>query len=656
MHLTQILDPTAKLRVVIHNHQRLLGDRLLMTPLIRDLRATYPNWRLVVDVENDIAWRNNPHAEQIVTPGRSIEGKVDFTAHVGPMKATQGSRANGLHITRAFAQSFILQSGLPVHDGPFKCDLHLSAAEQAWQPVSGPCWVINCDTANMGAKRWVTERWRDLVRLLPHITFVQVGLPQDTRIDLSDEPNVIGLVGQTDERQLMALVAGATGCVSLVSSLQHIAAAFDKPCVVLAGGREPRSFCAYPAQHHIDRLGMLDCCRDRSCWKNSIEACVDREMFHPESGKVVKTDIPRCMRMIATEEVAAGVRGFYQGGRLVADTVDTAMLDTKAFAAAPRRRLLRIVSNGKFLGGAERSVAHIARLFDERDWSVEIATRQPICAEMQAAMPAATATGDVSSPCDVLLFYASDMVFDVHKPEFASLAAARAERRVMALTYKLGKAPTEPWCQGWDRYLFLCSTLRDEFIKQSVDLPKTTKVLAPPVELAPFLAAKPNYEGSVRVVRWSSQGDKKWPDSTAAMLAGCPEAQFYFMPGPANLPRDSPAPNLTGVAYGQMPPDQVAALGNLFVYLLPDGYSDQGPRVIVEAMAAGLPVMADRRWGAKDRVTMETGWLIDDHSQAIEIINHLTPELLAAKGVAARQRAQSEFDPQRWVEAIIGGN
>ena len=642
MQFEHILDPTARYRVVLWNHQQLLGDRLLMTPLVRDLKATYPNWRLVVDVENDIAWHNNPHLEQIITPGKQVQGKVDFQFKVGPLRATQGSRSNGLHITRAFARSFITMTGLPVTDGPFKCDLHLSEAERTWRPVTGDYWVINCDTANMGSKRWVAERWRQLVRSLPELTFVQVGLPGDTRIDLSDEPNVIGLVGQTDPRQLMALVYHSVGCVSLVSSLMHIAAAFDKPAVVLAGGREPRSFAAYPAQHHIDRIGMLQCCRDSACWKNSIEACKDK-----------LRDVPRCMRMIEVDEVADAVLGFYRGGRLTSESKERAVLDAPALAAAPRRRRIRIVSNGKFLGGAERSVCSIARMFHDDDWDVQIATRQPICEPMRKEIPFAAVTSDVSSPCDILLVYASDMVFDFDKGEFGPLGACRAERRVMALTYKLGKVATEqaPWTFGWDKYLFLCSAMESAFLDRLTVPVAPTTVLAPPVDLAPFLKVKPSYDGPVRVVRHSSQGDNKWAMSTESLVNDCPAASFDFMPGPSWLaPRD----RLTQRSPGALPVPHFLAGGNLFCYLLPDGYSDQGPRVIVEAMAAGLPVIADKRWGAKDRVTPETGWLIDDHAKAIEIINTVTPEVLTAKGRAARERATTEFDPHRWVAEIKG--
>ena len=76
--------------------------------------------------------------------------------------------------------------------------------------------------------------------------------------------------------------------------------------------------------------------------------------------------------------------------------------------------------------------------------------------------------------------------------------------------------------------------------------------------------------------------------------------------------------------------------------------------MIVEAMAAGLPVIAENRDGAADRVTDETGWLLDSHDEAVDLIRGLTPEILAARGAAARVRALGEFDKWIWYHVIKG--
>jgi ADP-heptose:LPS heptosyltransferase len=655
MQFIETIDVTAPLRVLLKNHQELLGDRMGLTALVRDLKATYPHWQIYVAVDDATVWRNNPHVAGIVLPGEPDPAKIDMAVDVGPFRATQSSKHNGVHFMRAWNYGFIRATGLPVHPGPLKADLHLSAEERAYQPVAGSYWVFNADTNNMGSKRWPAERWRELIRSLPEIRFVQVGLAKDLIEDYSDEPNVTSLVGRTDVRQLFALVAHAEGCVSLISSLMHVAGAFDRPCVVLAGGREPATFEQYPAHYFIQRVGLLPCCRALACWHNSITACTDRveTPAGPNS---------RCMTTIAPADVRRGIELYYEGGRL--ENPKSKHQSTGGFETRPYQlrgpRVLRIVTNGKYLGGAERSCLAIARMFRAQDWQVEIATRQPMCAEMAAAFdPVAVRTDRVSAPCDVLLWYASDQVYDAHLPEFELLVNAHARRKVMALTYKLGRVPELPWAKDWDGYLFLSSAMRGSFAAKSKMVNSKSEiinskcqVLAPPVDLAPFLALPLGSRPGVRIVRHVSQGDAKWPGDTEALIRACPSARFEFMPPPVWL---EPMDNLGRFPYGAMPVPQLLAGGNLFLYLLPDEYTDQGPRVVVEAMAAGLPVLCQRRDGCADRVTEETGWFVRTAAEAAEIVNTVTPEILAAKGRAARARAQTEFDPEKWYGAIAGG-
>ncbi|UCE36668.1 MAG: glycosyltransferase, partial [Thermoplasmata archaeon] len=130
-------------------------------------------------------------------------------------------------------------------------------------------------------------------------------------------------------------------------------------------------------------------------------------------------------------------------------------------------------------------------------------------------------------------------------------------------------------------------------------------------------------------------------------------AHFFFMPGPSWMKIDR---NISISPY-QCKTEKVAEFlgkGNCFWYLLPAGYTDQGPRVIVEAMAAGLPVIAENRDGAKDRVTTETGWLIDKHDEIVDLLHSIEFEDLRQKGIAARRRAIENFKPGLWYEKITG--
>lgn len=611
------------MRILLKNTQVMLGDRLMFTPVVRDLKKQHPDWELMVESFGPEIWVNNPHIH------RGNE-KPDKEFNIGPGKVTRGSKTNGLHITEAFRMSLQEQLGEQIKQGPFKPEIFLSDTEINDRTIKGHYWVINIDCGPFSAKRWRHERFQEVADKLGFITFVQVGLEKDNEYRLKG-PNVIDMIGQTKIRELFRLVYHSAGCISLVSSLMHVAAAFDKPCVVLAGGREPFNFEKYANHRYIDMTGILPCCQKTACWHNSITACEN----------IQSDNIAKCMDMIEADDVIREIIYYYQGG----------ILKRPGNKPAHKRPLLRIVTNAKCLGGAERSVIEIARQFINKNWRVEISPATFMGADFKQALPEGAAINrHVSGPCDVLLLYCSDMVWNFDKSEFDVFKRLRAARKVMAVTYKLGKAGQEPWTIGWDKYLFLSSDLKDKFLVRQPGA--DTGVLAPAVDIEPFLKIRPDYNGGLRMVRHSSQGDAKYPASLEII---CKEssAHFFFMPGPSWM---RPERNITLYPY-RNGPDKVAEFlgkGNCFLYLLPAGYTDQGPRVIVEAMAAGLPVIAENRDGAKDRITTETGWLIDKHEETADLLHSITYEELRRKGTAARTRAIETFSAKKWFNLIVG--
>ncbi|KKM74645.1 hypothetical protein LCGC14_1398210, partial [marine sediment metagenome] len=99
------------------------------------------------------------------------------------------------------------------------------------------------------------------------------------------------------------------------------------------------------------------------------------------------------------------------------------------------------------------------------------------------------------------------------------------------------------------------------------------------------------------------------------------------------------------------------AQGNVFWYHLPEGYEDQGPKVIMEAQAAGLAVVADNHSGAKDRVVNGSGFLCDDFEHHLKYLKSLADGLMIREGmgIGGRKHAKKEYNPQNWIKEIIGG-
>jgi len=268
----------------------------------------------------------------------------------------------------------------------------------------------------------------------------------------------------------------------------------------------------------------------------------------------------------------------------------------------------------------------------------------------------------------VLFVYADDMIWEFAKPEYEDIFGnSNADKKIMMLNYRRGSVGQAPWTIGWDKYMFLNSTQEKELLKL---IPNAkTKVLPPCTELDEFFKVQPNFENNIRLVRHSSQGDTKFTKDDGkeitSMLSCRLGMAIDMLPGPSFLSSGTVACDViinsgNFSVFTKHPrtdkPEVIAEFlskGNLFWYSLPQGYMDMGPRVIIEAMAAGLPIIADNWGGAIDRVTPECGWLCNTKTEMNEIITNVTLGELKAKGDAARQRAQT-FKPESWIQEIVG--
>jgi glycosyltransferase involved in cell wall biosynthesis len=183
-----------------------------------------------------------------------------------------------------------------------------------------------------------------------------------------------------------------------------------------------------------------------------------------------------------------------------------------------------------------------------------------------------------------------------------------------------------------------------------------TKVLPPPTNLTEFFNIQPNYDLPLRLIRVSSQGDAKHPTYTNDMITKVleidPTIEFFYMPARSDMLEHRLVHKFKR---NEIPIPEFLSKANCFWYHLPKGYTDGGPRVILEAFAAGLPAIVDNHSGPKDRVDNLTGWKCDKYEDYFEIIKEIiaNPEILRIKGEAAREKAKREFIPERWVEEIL---
>jgi hypothetical protein len=335
---------------------------------------------------------------------------------------------------------------------------------------------------------------------------------------------------------------------------------------------------------------------------------------------------------------------------------------------------IRIIANAHADGGGEQSTAELIWMLAQDGHDVHFHPTNRIAGSFKG--PSADGRyGDITygdsfvdetikGKCDVLVFYANDFVYrlDQYKEKWERLMD-NAGRVVVVLNFTIGHSWHDWFYSRVDQFLFLNTAKMKELTdKVGFDVPCSS--LAPAVNIKPFLAINPNY-GELRFVRHSRYNGKYEKSDTIYILSRwmsmAPEAEFSFMATPPFL-RDQvnnksfPKARFRFYDWNNIPVHQFLSFGSCFWYRLPQKMRDQGPRVIVEAMAAGIPVIADNRDGAKDRVATGCGWLCNHNEDYILALEQILrdPEQLRIKGQKARQHARTEFDPKKWVQYIKG--
>jgi len=299
----------------------------MLTAAVRDLHRCHPG-EFLTDVRTSCPdlWDHNPH----LTP--LDEHDPDVTVVDCHYPLIHRSNQEPRHFLDGFVEYLNEQLGLRIRVTDFKGDIHISQAEKDWflevETQKGPAqpfWLFaSGGKFDYTAKWWDPHRYQQVVNHFKgRLLFVQVGENHH------HHPRIEGTVdlrGQTSHRQLVRLMYHAQGAVSAVSLLMHLAAAVEvkpgmplnRPCVVIAGGREPPHFTAYPHHQFIHTVGALRCCDNGGCWKSRTVPLGDGDVHdRPEALCVdVVGTLPRCMDMISADDVIARIEMYFRGGAL----------------------------------------------------------------------------------------------------------------------------------------------------------------------------------------------------------------------------------------------------------------------------------------------------------------------------------------------------
>jgi len=242
-----------------------------------------------------------------------------------PYDDIHNSGWSGRHFSTAYHLQLEKLLGVPVPQTSLLPDIHLSNEEKGWTSqvedefgYRGKFWLI-CPGHKIDypLKEWGFDNWQSFVDILrDRVQFVSIGEKVAGHSHAALD-GVLDLVGKTDLRQLIRLAYHAQGAVCHVTSVMHLMAAWQKPCVVIAGGREPRRWEMYPNHRYLDTNGCLPCCSYDGCWLSGhIALNEETDKMENKRCKQMVGGSPQCMQMIKPERVAEELMNYYLGGML----------------------------------------------------------------------------------------------------------------------------------------------------------------------------------------------------------------------------------------------------------------------------------------------------------------------------------------------------
>jgi len=140
------------------------------------------------------------------------------------------------------------------------------------------------------------------------------------------------------------------------------------------------------------------------------------------------------------------------------------------------------------------------------------------------------------------------------------------------------------------------------------------------------------------------------------MLKDTKNTRFEFMEAHSELVNAfKNEPRMVFHKWNSMDVSDFLSRGHIYLYRTSNAWRDQYPRVVAEALAAGLPVLSEPRDGTKDRIVHgNTGFCCTHYDEFLLAVRTLRRkrDFCYKMGSAAKEWARKNLDPRTWIEVI----
>lgn len=308
-------------RLLLQTHQA-PGDAVAMTAAIYSLHRAYPgHYETRVESYWPEVFRFNPDVAAHADVGVPLPPDAQPVQMHYP--AIHRSNDRAIHFMQGWCEFLGEALGVPLPLLTNRPRLYFPDPA----PPTGDYWVVcSGGKRDFTNKLWGHHNYQEVVdRLRGRVRFIQVGggrppVPWTAECHGTNEDEhpqlrgAVDMVGKTTLRDLFDVVRRARGVLCGVSLMMHVAAALEKPAIVIAGGREPVAWNAYPRQQYVHTVGALPC-RDiqghagHACWRSRVVPLgIGAPVLDADTCErpvdVPGGTIPACMRLITPATVA----------------------------------------------------------------------------------------------------------------------------------------------------------------------------------------------------------------------------------------------------------------------------------------------------------------------------------------------------------------
>jgi ADP-heptose:LPS heptosyltransferase len=225
---------------ITHNH---LGDSLISTAVIRDLKQQYPDYKVNVEMNSMEFWNDNPYLDRSVNrTNAKMVVKLFYSG--SQVYGNRGSLISG------FIDSMNQQLGTKVKMSENRIDLHARVMKKVDNDPSalvneikksvGTYWILNAGYSDSAqVKAWDYKKYQEVVNSAK-VKFVQVGSSRD------HHPNLEGVIDARNCSipEFVELMYFAKGVITPPSAAGHLASmqtpdGSPRRGIILCGNREP---------------------------------------------------------------------------------------------------------------------------------------------------------------------------------------------------------------------------------------------------------------------------------------------------------------------------------------------------------------------------------------------------------------------------------